>query len=101
MGRREPPRVVGPCEEKNRWRIVVVEKGQRKSFFCISQEEAVKLKSRLARQVDQPTARRLADVIAEWEQDQVRRGACRDRSDLASSTCLGFGSSLSRRRSSG
>lgn len=80
MRRKEPPRVVGPYEEKNRWRIVVVEKGQRKSFFCTSQEEAVKLKSRLARQVDRPPSRRLADVIAEWEQDKVRRGVCKLRS---------------------
>jgi hypothetical protein len=40
MRRREPPRVVGPYQERTRWRIVVVDNGQRKSFFCASREEA-------------------------------------------------------------
>ncbi len=80
MRRREPPRVVGPYQEKNRWRIVVVEQGQRKSFFCASQEEALKLKADFSRQVDLPPSRKLADVIADWEQDKLRRGACKAHS---------------------
>ncbi len=80
MRRKEPPRVVGPYQEKNRWRIVVVEQGQRKSFFCASQEEALKLKADFARQVDLPPSRKLTDVIADWEQDKLRRGACKEHS---------------------
>ena len=80
MRRREPPRVVGPYQEKNRWRIVVVEQGQRKSFFCASHEEALKLKADFSRQVDLPPSRKLSDVIADWEQDKLRRGACKAHS---------------------
>lgn len=80
MRRREPPRVVGPYQEKNKWRIVVVEQGQRKSFFCASREEALKLKADFAKQVDLPPSRKLTDVIADWEQDKVRCGACKPKS---------------------
>ena len=80
MRRREPPRVVGPYQEKNRWRIVVVEQGKRKSFFCTSPEEALKLKADFAKQVDLPPSRKLADVFTDWEQDKVRRGACKPQS---------------------
>lgn len=75
MRRREPPRVVGPYQEKNRWRIVVVEQGKRKSFFCASREEALKLKTQFAQEVDLPPSRKLADVLVDWEQDRVRGGA--------------------------
>ena len=80
MRRKEPPRVVGPYQEKNRWRIVVVEQGKRKSFFCASREEALKLKADFAKQVDLPPSRKLADVLTDWEQDKVRRGACKPQS---------------------
>ena len=93
MRRREPPRVVGPYQEKNRWRIVIVERGERKSFFCASREEALKLKSDFAKQVDPPPSRRLADVIMDWQQDKVRSGACKARSaqDQASRLSLFLG----------
>lgn len=80
MRRREPPRVVGPYQEKTRWRIVVVENGQRKSFFCASREEALKQKADLAKEVDLPPSRLLTDVLADWEQDKVRSGACKPKS---------------------
>ena len=80
MRRREPPRVVGPYQEKNRWRIVVVEQGKRKSFFCANREEALKLKADFTRQVDLPPSRKLVDVFIDWEQDKLRRGACKPRS---------------------
>ena len=80
MRRKEPPRVVGPYQEKHRWRIVVVEQGKRKSFFCASREEALKLKADFTKQVALPPSRKLADVLTDWEQDKVRCGACRPRS---------------------
>lgn len=80
MRRREPPRVVGPYQEKTRWRIVVVDNGQRKSFFCASREEALKQKAALTKEVDLPPSRVLKDVLAEWEQDKVRSGACKSDS---------------------
>ena len=80
MRRKEPPRVVGPYQEKNKWRIVVVENGERKSFFCSSREEALKLSADLAKEVDLPPSRRLADVLTDWEQDKLRSGACQPHS---------------------
>jgi len=80
MRRKEPPRVVGPYQEKSRWRIVVVEQGKRKSFFCTSREEALKLKAQFAKEVDLPPSRKLADVLADWEQEKVRSGSCKLKS---------------------
>ena len=42
MRRKSPPRVVGPYLERGKWRIVVVENNTRKSFFFLSEEEALK-----------------------------------------------------------
>lgn len=86
MRRREPPRVVGPYQEKTRWRIVVVDNGQRKSFFCASREEALKQKAALTKEVDLPPSRIWKDVLADWEQDKVRSGGLQVGQCAASGT---------------
>ena len=67
MRRKSPPRVVGPYKERDRWRIVVVENGKRKSFFFPNQEEALKLRAEFAKEVIPPPSRKLAEVPAEWK----------------------------------
>ena len=61
-------------------RIVVVDNGQRKSFFCTSREESLKQKAALTKEVDLPPSRILKDVLADWEQDKVRSGVCKSDS---------------------
>lgn len=44
MRRKSPPRVVGPYLERGKWRILVVDNNARKSFFFLTEQEALKHK---------------------------------------------------------
>ncbi len=70
---KEPPRVVGPYQERGRWRIVLVENAKRKSIFLDTEEEAFRAKTELERTVFRPVSLKLADVIELWAQE-LRRG---------------------------
>ena len=82
MRRKSPPRVVGPYEERGRWRIVVIENGERKSFFFPTQEEALKLRGEFIKEVVQPHSRKLSDVLTEWENARVRSGVCKPKTAI-------------------
>jgi hypothetical protein len=51
---KEPPRVVGPYQERERWRIVLVENAKRKSIFLDTEEEALRAKAELERRFLRP-----------------------------------------------
>lgn len=72
MRPKEPPRVMGPYEEREKWRIVVVENGKRKSVFLDTEAEALRAKSELERKVLRPVSKKLCDVINLWEQELLR-----------------------------
>ena len=74
MRPKEPPRVMGPYEERGKWRIVIVENGKRKSVFLDTEAEAVRAKSELERKVIRPVSKRLFDVIDLWKQELLRSG---------------------------
>lgn len=74
MRRREPPRVVGPYKEQNRWRIVTVENKVRKSYFVESEVEALNLKRRLEREVTKPASRTVGEIMKEFIQDRISTG---------------------------
>jgi len=74
MRPKEPPRVMGPYEERDKWRIVVVENGKRKSVFLDTEAEALRAKSELERKVLRPVSKKLGDVINLWEQELLRSG---------------------------
>lgn len=70
---KEPPRVVGPYQERERWRIVLVENAKRKSIFLDTEEEALRAKAELERRFLRPISQKLCDVIDLWEQELLRR----------------------------
>ncbi|MFO0575823.1 MAG: hypothetical protein U1A78_17640 [Polyangia bacterium] len=82
MRRREPPRIVGPYQERGRWRIVLVEDGKRKSVFLDTEAEALRAKAELSRTTLRPASRRLGDVIDLWEQEELRQGSGKPESTL-------------------
>ncbi len=77
MRRKSPARVVGPYLERGKWRIVVVESNTRKSFFFLTEGEAIKHKAGLTKRVAKPASRKLADVLTEWETHRARNGTCK------------------------
>ena len=51
MRKREPPRVLGPYRERGKWRLVVVEHGERRSLSVPSEAEALRLKTQLGHEL--------------------------------------------------
>lgn len=76
MRRPKPPRVVGPYQERNQWRIVLIENRKRTNLFLATQEEALRLKSELTRELERSTLRRTADVLTEWVDTKLSEGRC-------------------------
>lgn len=74
MRMKEPPRVLGPYQERQKWRIVVVENGKRKSVFLDTEAEAFRAKAELERTTVRPISQRMGDVIDLWEQELLRSG---------------------------
>lgn len=64
--------MLGPYEERDRWRLIIVEDGGRRSVFLPTREEALKFKAGTQREITPPASRRIADVIAHWHTDKLR-----------------------------
>ena len=80
MRRRNPARVLGPYQERGRWRLIVVEEGGRRSVFFPTQGEALKFKAGAEREIALPPSRRIEDVLAEWRDQRHREGQCKAKS---------------------
>lgn len=80
MRRRNPARVLGPYQERGRWRLIVVEEGGRRSVFFPTQGEALKFKAGTEREIALPPSRRIADVLVEWQAQRHREGQCKAKS---------------------
>ena len=74
MRRTNPARVLGPYEERGRWRLIIVENGGRRSVFFLTREEALKFKNGTEREITPSPSRRIVDVLAEWRNQKQREG---------------------------
>lgn len=72
MRRKNPARVLGPYQERDKWRLIVAENGGRRSVFFPTRAEALKFKRGTEREISPPTSRRIADVLAEWQDCRYR-----------------------------
>lgn len=80
MRRRNMARVLGPYQERGRWRLIIVEDGGRRSVFFPTNEEALKFKGSTEREIAQPPSRRIADVLGEWHAQKLQAGQCKPES---------------------
>lgn len=80
MRRRSLARVLGPYEERGRWRLIIVEDGSRRSVFLPTREEALKFKAGTQREIAAPPSRRIADVIVQWHTHKLREAQCKPES---------------------
>lgn len=80
MRRRNQARVLGPYQERGRWRLIIVEDGGRRSVFFLTHEEALKFKASAEREIARPPSRRIADVLAEWHAQKLQGGQCKPES---------------------
>lgn len=81
MRRREPPRVVGPYGERDKWRIVVIEHGTRKSVFAPTEAEALRLKSQFENEIAGSPLRTVGEVIEAFLADRMKSGDWRPISE--------------------
>ena len=79
MRRKGPPRVLGPYPERNRFRLVVIENGARKSLYVGSLEEARVTRDELEKQLMRPPTVRLDDALDEYAHFRVQTARCLER----------------------
>ena len=79
MRRKGPPRVLGPYPERNRYRLVVIENGARKSLYVGSLEEARVTKDELEKHLLRPPTVRLDDALEEYAHFRVQTARCLER----------------------
>lgn len=79
MRRKGPPRVLGPYPERNRYRLVVIENGARKSLYVGSLDEARVTKDELEKHLMRPPTVRLDDALDEYAHFRVQTARCLER----------------------
>ena len=77
MRRRSSARVLGPYEERGRWRLIIVEDGGRRAVFLPTLEEALRFKAGTQREIAPPPSRRIADVLTQWRTHKLREAQCK------------------------
>ncbi len=80
MRRRSSARVLGPYEERGRWRLIIVEDSGRRSVFLPTREEALRFKAGTQREITPPPSRRIADVLTQWHTHKLREAQCKPES---------------------
>jgi len=80
MRKRNAARVLGPYQERGRWRLIIVEDAGRRSVFFGCREEALKFKMSTEREIFRPPSQRIADVLAEWQTQKLRAAECKPQS---------------------
>lgn len=76
---REPARVLGPYQEKQRCRVVVVENGRRENHFAPDWESAMRLFGRLRRQLAKRSAPRLGELLDAYKDHRLAAGTAKQQ----------------------
>lgn len=77
MRKKDEARVLGPYPESNRWRLVIIERGGRRSVYIPSEEEARKVKQQIEREMTRaqiPKERTVDSLITEYSEEKQRLG---------------------------
>ena len=75
MRKKDESRVLGPYNEINRWRLVVIEKGGRRSIYCPSEEEAQKVKRQIVRKVTRRSREKTVETaLGNFAEERQRFG---------------------------
>lgn len=75
MRKKDESRVLGPYQESNRWRLVVIERGGRRSIYFPSDEEAQKVKRQLVRKVTRESREKTVETaLRDFAAEKQRLG---------------------------
>ena len=88
MRQKEPPRVLGPYKERNRWRLVVFDDNGRRSEYFESEADAQRQHRNLTKKLEHRAKRKLADMIAEYAQEKIDLGRSLPKTAAGERQCL-------------
>jgi integrase len=77
MRKKDEARVLGPYPESNRWRLVIIERGGRRSIYIPNEEEARKVKAQLERDMARSQVSKeltVDSLITEYSEEKQRLG---------------------------
>ena len=72
-----PPRVLGPYQDRDKWRLIIVENGQKENQIYATKEEALRMQRKLAKDIV-PQTRTVESAINDWKEDRRQTGACKE-----------------------
>lgn len=74
MRRNDDARVLGPYAEKDRWRLVILEKGVRRSEYLATEKEAQKRKAQLTKRMESLQEYTVNSLITAYTEEKERLG---------------------------
>ena len=74
MRRNDEARVLGPYAEKDRWRLVILEKGVRRSEYLATEKEAQKRKVQLTKRMESLQEYTVNSLITAYTEEKERLG---------------------------
>jgi hypothetical protein len=72
-----PPRVLGPYQDRGKWRLIIVENGQKENQIYATKEEALRMQRKLAKDIV-PQTRTVEIAITAWKEDRRQTGTCKE-----------------------
>ncbi len=70
MRRNDDARVLGPYAEKDRWRLVILEKGVRRSEYLTTEKEAQKRKAHLTKRMESLQEYTVSSLITAYTEEK-------------------------------
>ena len=77
MREKLPPRILGPYPDRDKWRLIVVENGQKENQIYATKEEALRVQRRLVKTL-LPQTRTIESAVNDWMADRKQAGNCKD-----------------------
>ncbi len=72
-----PPRVLGPYADRDKWRLIIIENGQKENQIYATKEEALHAQRKLAKAF-LPRAPTIDTAIIDWGISRQQGGTCKD-----------------------
>ena len=88
MRRKLPARVIGLYPDRDKWRLLICEQGQKKSIILPNKEEAERLAKEMGAEFGRPEKRKLCDVMSEWVEHRLRAGDGLPKTVHQQASCL-------------
>lgn len=72
-----PPRVLGPYSDRDKWRLIIIENGQKENQIYATKEEALRAQRKLSKSF-LPKAPTIDTALNDWNTARQKGGICKD-----------------------